>query len=158
MKIKKRYFLNKKKLRAIKEDLGDYSIIISPKSKVEMVEAEPNDIILVDGAPHIMLIDNKPYPTLKAGLTLELDKKYVIVDAGAVRFMVNGADVMSPGIVEADSEIKPDDVVFILDEQHHKPLAVGISLITGNEMVDADSGKAIKSLHFVGDDIWNMEF
>ena len=40
---------------------------------------------------------------------------------------------------------------------HNKPLAIGISLITGPEMVENDEGKAIKSIHHVGDEIWNLE-
>ena len=69
----------------------------------------------------------------------------------------NGADVMSPGIVEADETIEKDDIVLIVDETHNKPLAIGISLITGPEMVENDEGKAIKSIHHVGDEIWNLE-
>jgi PUA domain protein len=39
--------------------------------------------------------------------------------------MASGADVMSPGIVEADPQIKEGDTVIIVDEKHHKPLAMG---------------------------------
>ena len=91
------------------------------------------------------------------------DSYYVCLDIGgtkvlgAIRFVSNGADIMSPGIVDADENIKPNDIVFIVDETHKKPLAVGLSLITGPEMVENDSGKAIETKHFVGDKIWNFE-
>ena len=64
---------------------------------------------------------------------------------GAIRFVSNGADIMSPGIVAADENINPGDIVLIIDETHGKPLAIGISLITGEEMVENDSGKAIET-------------
>lgn len=64
---------------------------------------------------------------------------------------------MSPGITAADDNIAPGDVVLIVDETHAKPLAIGVSLITGEEMVENDSGKAIETKHFVGDEIWNFE-
>ena len=83
--------------------------------------------------------------------------KVVVVDMGAVRFMSKGADVMSPGIVDADDEIVEGDIVLIVDETHNKPLAIGISQITGPEMVENTEGKAIKTIHYVGDDIWNLE-
>ena len=64
---------------------------------------------------------------------------------------------MSPGIVAADDNIKKGDIVLIVDETHKKPLAIGVSLITGPEMVENDSGKAIETKHYVGDNIWNFE-
>ncbi len=122
-----------------------------------MLEAEPYPIVLVDGQPQIMLVDERPFPTLKAALTMEMKSKYVVVDMGAVRFMANGADVMSPGIVDADPDLVEGDVVVVVDETHRKPLAVGISLISGPEMVENDKGKAVKTIHFIGDPIWDLE-
>ncbi|MCF0227162.1 MAG: RNA-binding protein, partial [Methanobrevibacter sp.] len=113
--------------------------------------------ILVDNEPHLIIIDGKYFPTLKAALTNEFEAKTVVVDSGAIKFVTNGADVMSPGIVDADDNIIVGDIVIIVDENHKKPLAIGVSLITGNEMVENTSGKAIETKHFVGDDIWNFE-
>ena len=108
LKIKKRYFLKKKKVKEIKNELGDYGSFINNKDTLEMLEAEDYDFILVNGEPYIIIINGKPYPTLKAALNLELDSKVVVVDMGAVRFVTKGADVMSPGIVDADESIVPD--------------------------------------------------
>ena len=157
LKIKKRYFLKKKKVKEIKSELGEYGSFINNKDTLEMLEAEDYDFILVNGEPYIIMINDKPYPTIKAALNTELNSKVVVVDMGAVRFVTKGADVMSPGIVDADENIEKDDIVIIVDETHKKPLAIGISLISGPEMVENDSGKAIKSIHYVGDAIWNLE-
>ncbi len=157
IKVKKRNFLKKKKIKQIKNDLGEYSGLLENKKNVEILEAEPNSFILVDGEPYIIIIDDKAFPTLKAALDNEIDGKSVTVDMGAVRFVTNGADIMSPGIVAADDGISPGDIVLIVDETHNKPLAIGVSLITGEEMVENDSGKAIETKHYVGDEIWNFE-
>ncbi|MCK9152029.1 DUF1947 domain-containing protein [Methanobacterium alcaliphilum] len=157
MKIKKRYFLQKKKLKKILNELGSYSVLIPSNAKVEMLEVDPHDIILVDGIPAIMLINDKPFPTLKGALTLKLSSNYVVVDMGAVKFMANGADVMSPGVVDADPGIKEGDTVVIMDETHRKPLAIGISVISGSEMVENDKGKAAKTIHHIGDKIWDLD-
>ena len=157
IKVKKRNFLKKKKIKQIKNDLGEYGGLLENKKNVEILEAEPNSFILVDGEPYIIIIDDKAFPTLKAALGNEIDGKSVTVDMGAVRFVTNGADIMSPGIVAADDGISPGDIVLIVDETHNKPLAIGISLITGEEMVENDSGKAIETKHYVGDEIWNFE-
>jgi PUA-domain protein len=158
LNVKKRYYLKKKRIKEIKQELGEYGSLINNKSSVEVLETDEYNYILVNSEPYIIMIDDKPYPTLKAILANEdLKNKTVVVDMGAVRFVTNGADIMSPGIVEADDDIVPGDVVVIVDVNNHKPLAIGESLISGPEMVESSKGKAIKSLHFVGDDIWNLE-
>ena len=157
MKVKQRYHLKKKKLKEIKRDLGEYSKIIPDKSNVEFLDVDPQPFILVNGEPSVILIDNSPFPTLKAALKNDIGGKKVTVDMGAVKFVTNGADIMSPGIVASDENVKSDDVVIIVEETHKKPLAIGIALISGDEMVKNDSGKAIKNIHYIGDDIWNLK-
>ena len=124
LKIKKRYFLKKKKVKEIKSELGDYGSFINNKDTLELLEAEDYDFILVNGEPYIIMINDEPYPTVKAALNMELDSKVVVI---------------------------------IVEETHNKPLAIGISLITGPEMVENSEGKAIKNIHYVGDAIWNLE-
>lgn len=157
LKIKQRHHLKKKKLKELKRDLGEYSQIIPNNASVELLEVDPNPFILVNGKPYIIVIDNKPFPTLKAALENDTSGKTVVVDMGAVKFVTNGADIMSPGIVATDNDVKPGDVVIIVEETHKKPLAIGIAEIDGEKMVKNDSGKAVKSIHHIGDDIWNLE-
>lgn len=157
MKIRKRYYLQKKKLKEIKTKLGPYSSLIHPKAKVEILETDLPDLILVDGEPLIIILDGEPFPTLKGALKKPLESHFVVVDMGAVKFMASGADVMAPGIVEADSQIQEGDTVIVVDENHQKPLAMGTAIINGEEMVTRDKGKAVKTLHYIGDKIWNLD-
>ena len=71
--------------------------------------------------------------------------------------MTKGANVMSPGITDADPDIQEGDLVIVVDENHRKALATGRSLISGMEMVKNNEGKAVKTLHHIGDEIWNLE-
>lgn len=157
MKIRKRYHYKKKKLKELHDQLGDYSNIIPAKATVEIIETDNQDIILINGNPWIMMIDEVPFLTLKGALNAEITSKYIVVDMGAVKFMAKGADVMSPGITDADPEIKKGDFVIIVDETHHKPLAIGRSLISGSEMIQNTKGKAVKTIHYIGDEIWDLE-
>ena len=141
----------------MKKELKEYSSIIPDKANVEMLETDFNSFVLINGQPHIILINKKPFPTLKAIIDNNIHGKQVIVDMGAVKYMANGADVMSPGIVATDENIEKSDIVVIVDENHEKPLAIGVSLITGNKMVKNDKGKAIETVHFIGDNIWNLQ-
>ncbi len=158
MKTKKRNFLKNKKIKEIKNQLGIYENIIPKKSQVEYIKVEDMpDIYLIDGKPLLMQTEDKIIPTLKAILNEETIENEVVVDMGAINFVIKGADIMSPGIVAAQDTITEGDTVVIVDEQHHKPLAIGTALITGPEMVENNKGKAIKNLHYVGDPIWTLE-
>lgn len=157
IKIRKRYHLKKKKIKKIQEKLNHYSDLITTSSTVEIIKSDLPDIILVNNKPLIMLIDNTPFLTLKGALETDITSKYVIVDMGAVKFMAKGADVMSPGITDADPHIQEGNLVIIIDENHRKPLATGRSLISGIDMVQNTEGKAVKTLHHIGDEIWNLE-
>jgi len=95
--------------------------------------------------------------TLKGILKLGPTRKWVTVDMGAVRFLANGADVMSPGVTDADPLIEVDDLVWVRDERNLRPLCVGRAMMSGNEMVAGNGGKAVATLHYVGDPIWNIE-
>ncbi len=155
MKIKSRHHLKgseaKKVIAAIEPFLEDSSCL--RKASLERaVTDEGLDLIFVNGRPLIMIEEDKPFFTVLGAIELMPKKRLVVVDAGAVRFVVNGADIMNPGIVEADPEIAAGDLVIIAEERHKKPLAVGRALIPGTEM--KGEGKAVKSLHHVGDQIW----
>jgi len=155
MKIKSRHHLKgsdaRKIIAAIEPLLGDPAAL--RKASLELAETDEEiDIIFVDGRPLIMVMEGQSFLTVLGAIELKPQKKLVIVDSGAVSFIVNGADVMNPGIVSADPEIAMGDLVIVAEERHKKPLAIGRALIPGSEM--RGEGKAIKSLHRVGDQIW----
>jgi PUA domain protein len=70
---------------------------------------------------------------------------------------MNGADCMGAGIQIADPGVKEGDLICIRDESHGKPLAMGWALVSGEEMVAMSKGKAVKTIHWVGDDLWEVE-
>ena len=159
MKIRSRVQLRKNAKNKLMDELtstfGD-SIKELKNSKFETALIDIFNVILIDGKLLLFSTDGEYFPTVRGALELGLAKHIVIVDAGAVRFVVNGADIMCPGIVKADSDIKEGDLVIVKEETHEKPLAIGRALISGYDMV-GDSGKAIKSLHYVGDKLWNID-
>lgn len=161
MKVKSRVQLRKnaknKMLKDLVSTFGDTMVGIEDKF-LEKITLDEYSLILVDGKPLLFEIEGQLFPTVRGALEMELNKRIVTVDKGAIRFVSNGADVMAPGIVDADSEIKEDDLVIVVEQAHRKPLAIGKALMKGPQMVEADSGKAIKSITHVGDKLWNMEF
>lgn len=139
----------------ISKELEQYTISISKKDQVELVE-DQYKIILINKKPSFFYYDNKPVPTLKLLQENNVLKK-ITVDMGAVKFVVNGADIMRPGIVKIEDGIAKDEFVSVIDKNNQKPLAVGITLFNSEEMKAMKSGKVIKNIHYVGDELWRME-
>ena len=143
--------------------LKKYNLNFSKKDQVELIEDEFK-IILINKLPSFFYYNNQLYPhynnqlvpTLKYLQNNNLLKK-VIVDMGAVKFIIGGADVMRPGIVELEEGINKDDLIVVVDQNNKKPLAVGIALLNSDDMRTATSGKVIKNIHYVGDQIWKFE-
>ena len=158
MKIKNRHRLKSKDIKFFQNELKNIlgSFFINEKSLVETGDLDGIKIILVDGEPCFMYHENKIFFTLNGIKKYSPQKNFVIIDMGAVKFVTSGADVMAPGIIDADESIDIDDQVWICDENHHKPLAVGIAIMTGLQMKKENKGKAIKTIHYVGDKVWNF--
>jgi PUA domain protein len=78
----------------------------------------------------------------------------VVVDPGAVRFVVNGANVMRPGVVRFEGDFRAGDVVGIRESKHSKFIAVGLALKPLAEAEAAASGPVVRNLHYVGDRLW----
>jgi len=158
MKIKSRNVLRKTDekdlINDIVEAFGDAGAFAN--RKLELVESDEAEFIFVDGEPLLFRIEGKIFPTVKGALKLAPSQRKVVVDPGAVRFIINGADVMGPGIVEADPTIREGDLVIIVEKAHGKALAIGRALMAGKDMV-GKSGKAVKSIHYVGDELWKLE-
>lgn len=141
--------------KEISKELEDYKIEINKKDQVELIE-DKHKIILIDKKPAFFYYKDKPVPTLRFLQENNVLKK-ITVDMGAVKFVVNGADIMRPGIVEIESGIAKDDFVSVIDKNNKKSLAVGIALFNSEEMQAMKTGKVIKNIHYVGDELWKME-
>lgn len=127
-----------------------YDADISGK-KIEKAVLDNQSLYLIDGKPLILIVDGVMVPTL---VNTEMLKRIptITVDMGAVPYICNGADIMIPGIRNASLPIESEVTVVIVDERHHKPIAVGITILELKDL--QEKGKAIKNLHYVGDKIW----
>ena len=76
-----------------------------------------------------------------------------MVDAGAIKFVCNGANVMRPGIKKY-SEFKKNDLICIVEETHNKFLAVGKAMVSSEEMQNITKGEVVKNLHYISDKYW----
>lgn len=124
-----------------------------PKIKNLKVHQISNDAKIITGnGIKILKIENDYLPFLSE---VEMLKKFpnVMVDMGAIKFMCKGANVMRPGIKKF-TEFEKDKLVCIVEESHHKFLAVGKSMVSSLELEDMDKGEVVKNLHYISDRFW----
>jgi len=161
LNVKKRYSIRKSRLadlrKKLKDEIGD-SADIFLSGNVEIAETDSDFIIyLVNRKPAVIEKDGWVFPTLRAVVENPIDSRKVVVDSGAVAYMVKGADLMRPGIVDFTGDIKEGRPFVITEEKHNKPLSIAVALMGSEDILVSDAGKVGKNIHYVGDDLWNLE-
>jgi PUA domain protein len=159
--VKKRHSIRKSQaqdlLLRLFDQIGD-SATLFHADMIEVLETNADvSLFLVNKKPLLMDTGSWVFPTLKGAIQFPFPERRVVVDAGAIPYVVNGADVMRPGIVSVTDDVKGQAPVQIVDERHGKPLAIGIALLDAPDMRASASGKMCKNFHHVSDEIWNIE-
>ncbi len=150
--------LSKTEIKQLNEDIKKlYGLenFFGKKAKVEYFVNEHQRMLLLDNEPAFFYYGDMLVPTLKFLLKNNFMKK-ITVDMGAVKFVAEGADIMRPGVIAVDEGIKKDELISIIDQKNQKPLAVGQALFDSHELRAHTSGKVIKNIHHVGDELWNL--
>lgn len=157
MEITARHHLRSDDVATIRERIESHFGVDLDGDTFEAVEFADSDrrLVLVDGEPMLLRTDDGPTLTVRGANALEPSRRIVTVDAGAVPFVSDGADVMRPGIVDADEEIDAGDFVLVAEETHRKVLGVGRAEVSGDALV-GDAGRVIRSTHHVGDDLYEF--
>ncbi|MEM0003472.1 MAG: DUF1947 domain-containing protein [Thermoproteota archaeon] len=153
MKVK-RIPIRRKEAKKILEDAKQKGITFSFEkfNLAEIVELQEEKLLLIDANPTLIIFnDGKIIPhMLSLGKTTKCPA--VMIDENAVNPVLNGADVMMPGIVKFNS-FKKDDAVAIFSKELML-IAVGAALVSSSEIVTGGKGKVIKNLHRKGDRLY----
>lgn len=154
--IRKRKRMRSKEVKALADELEAlFGVpLFSEADGVDLAESSDYQLIFVKSDILGLIYDGKPFLTIRGILKYRPQKRSVTVDMGAVPFVTNGADVMGPGILDADPDIAEGDMVWIKDAKNGAPLAIGVALRSAQDLASKQPGKAIKTIHFVGDKLW----
>jgi PUA-domain protein len=162
--IKKRRPVRRKNIAPLLKDLEEaLGIDLSVDGAfLEMADYGPWKMVLVDRVPlavELMSPDDKRvvFLTLRGFLSYPCEKRFVEVDHGAIPFLMKGADCMVAGIHSADENIAEGDLVWVRDQTHKRPLAIGWATKDGSSLITELKGKGLKNIHWVGDELWEME-
>ena len=156
--VKNKHRLKKREIRDIINELEKSWTceLFNEKKSVEVGDYQGVKIVFVDNQPHFLYHNNKVFFTIHGLNFYKPIAKRIVIDMGAVGFVIKGADVMAPGIVDSDESILEGDQVWICDEKYFKPIAVGIALMDGSKMKSNNKGKSVKIIHYVGDIVWDL--
>lgn len=156
IRIKKRKRMREKDAKELSSVLEDVVgvPVFGEDEPVDTAESTDYDLIFVGGDIIGLIYEEKPFLTIRGMLKYKPIKRYVTVDMGAVPYISNGADAMGPGITDADSDIEEGDMVWIRDINNKVPLAVGVALKPASELIKKLPGKAVKTIHYIGDKLW----
>ena len=157
MQVKSRHHLRSDEIDELEASLADHLGIDLDGDSYERVEFTDVDreVVLVDGEPLVASFDGDLFVTVRGANAHPPTNHVVTVDAGAISFVSDGANVMRPGITAATDDIEPGDLVVIVEETHRKALAIGRAEADGSDMV-GDSGKVVETLHHVGDELYEF--
>ena len=151
--------LRKKDIQKVSSSLQDTypkkfaDFISSNKIFKSDFEIKNRKIILYhtnDNTPLLFEEDNVILPTLYSIRKFADLLPKITVDAGAVKFMINGADLFRPGMVEWDSFDKEQYVTII--NLQKAAMSIGKTLMGSNEL--PDKGKVTTTVHYLNDEIW----
>jgi len=154
--IRKRFRLSKSDSKKLSDRLKAINIELDLLGKiVEHVELKSGEIIyLVDGKPELIEINNKIIPFLTSKIILKLPRLYV--DQGAVSHIINGADIMAPGVTKVVGKLKDGELAVVVDQSNNKPLSVAEIMSNWEQSFEVKHGKVAKNLHHVNDKFWKI--
>ena len=124
-----------------------------PKAKTLIIHELDDNTSLITGDNITAIQLGETYLPFLSEIGLLEKFPKAIVDAGAIKFVCNGANVMRPGIKKF-TEFQKDDIICIVEEVHNKFLAIGKALVSSTEMAKLSKGEVVKNLHYISDKYW----
>lgn len=169
--------------RGIRTKVSETYPLLAPHIDAIIPKKEQLDVIKLPDRTSLYSLHSKPlfYQHMDDALVphLRLVHAYpdffprVRVDRGAIRFVMGGAALMTPGLTSpggrlpaeekdeegrwgGQEEMEAGTVVIVEAEGKENACAVGPLVMGTKEMKEKKKGVCIESVHFLGDGLWNM--
>lgn len=144
--------------------IEDYIDEILPKKDgLKIVKCHEHIEILtrMNGEPLFFKQRDGPYyPTLKLLHKYPFMLPHLQVDKGAIRFVLSGANIMCPGLTSPGArmtKVGKDQIVAIMAEGKEHALAVGITKMSTEEILEKNKGIGVDNIHYLNDGLWTMK-
>ena len=78
------------------------------------------------------------------------------VDTGAVHHILNGANVMMPGVTSVPPDLEEGAIVQVIPDGCEHAVAIGTLTDASNKITRDRSGVAVEVQQYLGDGLWNL--
>jgi len=137
------------------EGLLEVTLNLAKSAQANCSEPEEGAVFVSLNGFEFVRAGDAYFPYVGSQTTLALFPQ-AFVDEGAIRFLLNGADVMRPGIRKFDDWGPAGTMVVVREEKKGRAVAVGPSVVPSAEAQGMSKGGCVKNLHHVGDKYWNL--
>ncbi|GAG97395.1 unnamed protein product [marine sediment metagenome] len=161
MIVKSRNVLSNKENKQLSTDLlnvlGEQAqTFFNKKDKLEKINTNKGTFVVKDKKIWFFQWKDQFLPSIHCLKESKLLVHKVVVDVGAIKFILNGANIMLPGIVYFDELIEKEDFVVVREEKADTIIAVGVSLISHEDFNKTNKGTAVRVINHLKDEIWNF--
>ncbi|CAJ1007490.1 putative Pre-PUA-like domain/PUA domain containing protein [Leishmania naiffi] len=160
-----------KEQKEVREELAEqypalrehWEEILPKKSDIFIIrcQGQVHCITLVSSQPEVLFFNHHGGPYMPH---LRLLHKYPFMlkghqmDIGGCRHVISGANVMCQGLTSAGGVVADDteegEVVGVYVEGKAHAVAVGVMLISSEEIKERNRGPCIENVHHLGDGLW----
>ncbi|CCW60452.1 unnamed protein product [Phytomonas sp. EM1] len=162
---------SRKEQQAVRQELREqfpvfedyWDEVLPPKQDIFLIrcQGQVRCITLVSSQPEVLFFNHYDGPYMPH---LRLLHKYPFllprhqVDIGGCRSVVSGANVMCQGLTSKGGRVEPGiprgTVVGIYIEGKKHAVALGITLMSSEEILRVNAGPCIENVHHLGDGLW----
>eukprot|EP01102_Stenamoeba_stenopodia_P003409 TRINITY_DN13398_c0_g1_i1.p1 TRINITY_DN13398_c0_g1~~TRINITY_DN13398_c0_g1_i1.p1 ORF type:complete len:182 (+),score=37.18 TRINITY_DN13398_c0_g1_i1:172-717(+) len=118
-------------------------------------------MVTINNEPLFFRVREGPYyPTLRVLQKYPFILPHMQVDKGAIKFVLSGANIMSPGLTSAGGkmvDVPAETPVAIMAEGKIHPVAIGLTLLSTQQIRETNKGIAIENIHYLNDGLWKTE-
>ncbi|XP_013391949.1 malignant T-cell-amplified sequence 1 [Lingula anatina] len=137
--------------------------IVPKKGALKVVKCQEHIEVLAGANGELLFFKQREgpfYPTLKLVHKYPFIAPAMQVDKGAIRFVLSGANIMCPGLTSPGgrmTRVDKDTIVILTAEGKENAIAVGITKMSTDEILQKNKGIAIDNIHFLNDGLWHMK-
>jgi len=160
LKVKQRYFLRNKDIKLLLNKIKPMypklyeQIVMVNDIKIEYLSIDSISVYVLGNKPILIEMGDKLYPTINILNKVGECLPKIVVDQGAIPHIINGADVMAPGISQIIGDFKENSIVQIVEKSHNMVIAIGVSIFSSDTIRNMRRGKVIRNIHHVNDKLW----
>jgi len=145
-------------------DISEYLDTFLPKKdQFKVVKCHDHVELLINSGGDLLFWrhHNEPWiPTLRLLHQFPFLLPPQMVDKGAIKFVLSGANIMCPGLTHPNAKMTPCDkgvVVAIFAEGKSHPLAIGKTSMSTQDIKTKNKGIGVENYHYLNDGLWQIK-